>query len=161
MYNDEPALYDAIIDAFADTPCRVIMSLSERIDAARVPRRAPNIVIRPSMPQRDVLREVDLFITHGGINSAHEAMLRGVPMIVLPRTADQHIVARQLEAAGAGVVMERALATTDSLRTTAAHVLERPAYRLASSALGSTLREAGGALRAADCITAFKWKHGI
>lgn len=45
---------------------------------------SPNVKIFKWVPQRLVLTYCDLFITHGGINSVHDAIRAGVPMIVYP-----------------------------------------------------------------------------
>jgi zeaxanthin glucosyltransferase len=45
---------------------------------------SPNVKIFNWVPQRLVLAHCDLFITHGGINSVHDAIQAGVPMIVYP-----------------------------------------------------------------------------
>lgn len=45
---------------------------------------SPNVKIFNWVPQRAVLSNCDLFITHGGINSVHDAIQATVPMIVYP-----------------------------------------------------------------------------
>jgi MGT family glycosyltransferase len=116
-------------------------------------------VIREYVPQMAVLANADLFITHGGINSAHEAMLNGVPMIVLPRSADHFVVAGQVAAAGAGIVLHRPKATAGRLIELQNAVLANPAYRHASAAVGQSLRAAGGYTRAADEILKYTHAH--
>jgi MGT family glycosyltransferase len=104
------------------------------------------------VPQMDVLRCASLFVTHGGINSAHEAMLCGVPMIVLPKAADHFVVAERVAAVGAGLVLHRGEASSARLVELSERVLADPAYRERSAAMGQSLRDAGGAVRAADEI---------
>lgn len=157
MYNDEAALYRVCFDAFGGAAfggrsCQVIMAVGHRIDAARLPEPPPNVHVREYVPQLAVLRRADLFITHGGINSAHEAMLCGVPMIVLPAAADHFIVAERVGAVGAGVVLDRREATAARLAELSERVLADAGYRARSAAMGASLREAGGAGRAADEI---------
>jgi hypothetical protein len=43
-----------------------------------------NVLLQPSVPQLEVLKRASLFITHGGMNSANEAILYGVPVICIP-----------------------------------------------------------------------------
>ena len=40
--------------------------------------------MRNYVPQLDILQRVDVFITHGGMNSTHEGLVYGVPEIVIP-----------------------------------------------------------------------------
>jgi UDP:flavonoid glycosyltransferase YjiC (YdhE family) len=79
-------------------------------------------------------------------------MLCGVPMIVLPKAADHFVVAERVAAVGAGIVLHRAEATAARLVELTDRVVADPAYRERSAAVGQSLREAGGAARAADEI---------
>ena len=155
MYNEEIALYKACFEAFADSPFQIVMAIGHRIDPSALGTAPANFLVYPYVPQLDVLSRAALFITHGGINSAHEAMMHGVPMLVLPAAADHFVVAGQVAAAGAGIVLHRRQATAELLRTQADHVLSNPAYQERSAAIGKALRAAGGASRAADEILNF------
>ena len=50
-----------------------------------------NILLRSSVPQLEVLKRADLFITHCGMNSTLETIKYGVPIIALPIKADQPV----------------------------------------------------------------------
>ncbi len=56
-----------------------------------------NVIFYSKLPQVAVLRETDIFITHGGLGSIKEALLIGVPMIVIPRYFDQPFNAVRVE----------------------------------------------------------------
>jgi MGT family glycosyltransferase len=152
MYNDEAALYRACFEAFGAQPYQVVMAVGHRIDRGLLPEPPANVLVREYVPQMDVLRCASLFVTHGGINSAHEAMLCGVPMIVLPKAADHFVVAERVAAVGAGLVLHRGEASSARLVELTGRVLADPAYRERSAAMGQSLRMAGGAVRAADEI---------
>lgn len=54
----------------------------------------PNFVyLVRSAPQIEVLKRASLFITHNGMNSTSESIHYGVPMICMPMTTDQPLVA--------------------------------------------------------------------
>jgi UDP-glucoronosyl and UDP-glucosyl transferase len=53
--------------------------------------------------QQEVLSRSDVFVTHGGCNSFHEALLHRVPMVVVPFFGDQLIVARRAAELSIGV----------------------------------------------------------
>lgn len=155
MYNEEIVLYKACFEAFADSPFQVVMAIGHRVDPAALGAPPENFLVYPYVPQLDVLSRAALFITHGGINSAHEAMMLGVPMLVLPAAADHFVVAGQVEAVGAGIVMHRRQVTAGLLHVQANHVLNNSAYQKHSAVIGKALRAAGGASRAADEILNF------
>ena len=54
-------------------------------------RLPKNIMLRASVPQLEVLKRADLFITHCGMNSTLETIKYAVPIIGLPLNADQPI----------------------------------------------------------------------
>jgi MGT family glycosyltransferase len=67
---------------------RARISLGGREVDARALRR-PNVSVEPYVDQWQALRDADVFITHQGMNSTHEAVFSRVPMISYPFFADQ------------------------------------------------------------------------
>jgi len=161
MYNNEINLYRACIKAFADVPFQIVMAIGHRVSPSELGDIPANFAVYPYVPQLQVLERSILFVTHGGINSAHEAMLCGVPMVVLPAAADHFVVAGQVESAGAGVVLLRNQADAHALQACARRVLDEDAFRMNSARMGDALRAGGGAHRAADEIMAFVHARSI
>ena len=125
MYNAEAAFYRACFRAFDRWAEPVVLAVGHRVDRAQLPEPPANFIVCESVPQVALLEKARLFITHGGINSAHEAMLHGVPMVVLPQRADHYVVAGQVEAVGAGLVLDRSEATPERLADSARRVLAK------------------------------------
>jgi len=161
MYNDEAVFYRECFRAFGEWPDPVVLAVGHRVDRTRLPEPPANFIVREYVPQVALLGAARLFITHGGINSAHEAMLNGVPMVVLPQRADHYVVAGQVEAAGAGVVLDRSQATAERLADAARRALADPQFRVQSAKMGAILRAAGGHVRAADEIFEFRRRTGV
>jgi MGT family glycosyltransferase len=161
MYNDEAEFYRRCFRAFGDWPGSVVLAVGHRVDRAQLPEPPANFIVREYVPQVALLETARLFITHGGINSAHEAMLHGVPMVVLPQRADHYVVAGQVEAVGAGVVLDRSQATAERLADAARRALADPQFRARSAKMGELLRAAGGHVRAADEIFEFRRRAGV
>jgi MGT family glycosyltransferase len=161
MYNDEAEFYRNCFAAFGDWPDPAVLAVGHRVDRAQLPEPSANFIVREYVPQVALLETARLFITHGGINSAHEAMLQGVPMVVLPLRADHFAVAGQVAAVGAGVVLNRGDATVERLADAARRALADPQFRACSKKMGVHLRAAGGAPRAADEIFEFRRRAGI
>jgi MGT family glycosyltransferase len=97
---------ETIADAVSSYPnARGLISLGNpSVPAALVERlRRPNLRIEPFVNQIDVLRQASVFITHNGLNSTHEAIIHGVPMISCPMFSDQPVMAARLAELGLSV----------------------------------------------------------
>ena len=66
-----------------------------------------NFSIFSYVPQTQLLPDVDIFITHGGINSTQEGLSFGVPLIVVPQQYDQFDNAKRVEELEAGIALDR------------------------------------------------------
>ena len=67
-----------------------------------------NIFIYSHVPQLQVLKECDIFITHGGINSINEGiLLKKLPLIVVPQEMDQIDNVKQIEKFEAGIYLDK------------------------------------------------------
>ena len=55
--------------------------------------------------QVEALARSSVFVTHGGANSFHEAVLARIPMVAIPFFGDQPLVAQQIERLGIGLDM--------------------------------------------------------
>jgi MGT family glycosyltransferase len=111
---------------------------------------APNVLVRPEVPQLPLLARVDAVLCHAGHNTVCEALWHGLPLVVAPIRDDQPIVAGQVVDAGAGVRLR--FGRADAARITAAvgAVLTDPAYRVAARKIAASFHAAGGSPAAAD-----------
>ncbi|MBN1648143.1 MAG: hypothetical protein JW874_08930 [Spirochaetales bacterium] len=89
-----------------------------------------------------VLQRCDLFITHGGMNSASEALFYEVPMLIHPFQAEQRDVAARLEELGCGILIRNFSPGILDLAIT--RVLGDPAFRNNCRRLSESFSEAGG-----------------
>jgi MGT family glycosyltransferase len=78
-------------------------------DEVRAALARPNVAIERYVDQWSVLREADLFVTHHGLNSTHEAVYHGVPMVSYPFYWDQPALARRCQELGLALPLARSL----------------------------------------------------
>ncbi len=64
---------------------------------------SPGVRIEPSVDQWATLAESDVFVTHHGLNSTHEAIYHRVPMLSYPFFSDQPDLARRCEELGLAI----------------------------------------------------------
>lgn len=73
-----------------------------RIDPASLGKLPENVRAFSFVPQVQLLRHADVFVTHCGMNSVNEALSAGVPMVCLPVMSDQPGNAARLTELGVG-----------------------------------------------------------
>ncbi|RSM91454.1 oleandomycin glycosyltransferase [Kibdelosporangium aridum] len=149
VFNADPRLLRSFATALAPLGGTVIVSSGQTDPAALDPLPA-NVIARRFVPQPEVLARAALFVTHGGMNSANEALAAGVPLLVVPQGADQPMVARRVVELGAGLSIRSQDVAEDSVRALAGRLLDEPRFRAAAHALRTAQHEAGGYRRAAD-----------
>lgn len=149
--NTNTEFYRQCFESFRDFTGHFVMSIGQHTAIETLGEIPKNFLVLNTVPQLDVLKNTDVFITHGGLNSVHESLLAGVPMIVIPQQVEQAIVARQVEKFGAGIhVKSSASLALISYLTKIIH--NKKQYQESASKLGQSLREGGGAAQAVDDI---------
>ncbi|RUS48951.1 macrolide family glycosyltransferase [Cohnella sp. AR92] len=152
VFNQAADFYKLCFEALGNTEETVVLSIGDKVRLSDLGAVPANFVVRGYVPQMEVLERAKLFITHGGMNSAHEGLSHGVPLIVIPQSADQPLVAGQVARVGAGITLPMQGLTASQLREAADHVLSQPSFKKAAEKMRGSLREAGGARRAVDEI---------
>jgi len=102
---------------------------------------APNVRVEREVDQWAVLSRADVFVTHHGLNSTHEAILHGVPMISYPTYWDQPALARRCRDLGLAIPLseeERGPVCADDVLAALGEFERR------RGALQERLREAAG-----------------
>ena len=161
VFNDKADFYRMCYEAFADIGRTVVLSIGKRTNIAALGTMPRNFIVQEFVPQLELLQRTALFVTHGGMNSVSEALYYGVPLIVIPQSADQNLVGQRIEQLGAGKALRRASVTAQELRSTVEDILAESAFQQASARLGKSFGQPDGYIHAADEIQAFKRIHGI
>lgn len=152
LFNADAAFYRMCFDAFRRLEVQVLLSVGRRISIESLGPPPANVIVRPHVPQLDVLRRAAAFVTHGGINSVSEGLYYGVPLVVVPQMSEQYVVGRRVEELGAGVFMTPETVTADRLQAAVATLLREPRFAASARSIGESFRAAGGAARAADVV---------
>ncbi len=103
--SEAQAALEALADAIAEMPAVAALISLGGGDlpalAARLARR--NVRVERYVDQIRVLRDASVFVTHHGMNSTHEAIYYGVPMISYPFIWDQPGIAARCQELGLAV----------------------------------------------------------
>lgn len=124
IVNSAVPFFRKCMEAFQDEEVDVIMSVGKKIKLEKLGEIPRNFLIYNTVSQQAVLKKADVFVTHGGMNSVSEAMVEGVPMVVIPFMADQPTNARRVCELGLGKKLEYKNITSEMLRETVWDVLK-------------------------------------
>ena len=117
IFNKECDFYSTCIEAFKNSKeYQVIISVGSKVDIKQYDDIPSNISIFNYVPQTQLLSDVDIFVTHGGINSTQEGLLAGTPIIVVPQRYDQFDNGRKIKELEAGILLDKNKITVDVLR---------------------------------------------
>jgi len=156
VFNNAIEFYKCCFEAFGGTDHTIILSIGSRVQISDLREIPTNFIVKDYVPQIDVLQSAKLFITHGGMNSTHEGLYYGVPLIVIPQSADQPIIARQVVNIGAGIELQMAGLTANQLREAAEQVLSSASFNNSVITIRETFQNAGGYHQAVDEIFEFQ-----
>ena len=129
----------------------VVMSIGNRINIEDLGTIPKNFKVFNYVPQLKLLKKVDLFITHGGMNSSSEGLYNGVPLIVVPQFGDQPLVARRVAELGAGIPLIGS-ATPKDIENAVNQILSNKSFKENAEKIGESLKSCGGYKKAADLI---------
>ena len=132
----------------------IIMSIGKRIDIKELGDIPSNFKLYNYVPQLEVLKQIDLFITHGGMNSSSEGLYNNLPLIVVPQFGDQFMVASRVAQLNAGLSLIHNV-DSNSIKNAVNKILENDLYRENARKIGESLRKAGGYKKGVELL------HGI
>lgn len=95
----------SVVEVLGGTDAEVVISLGHHPldEATRASLAAPGVRVLDYVDQIAALDEADVFVTHHGINSTHEAIWAGVPMVSYPFFGDQPALAHRCQDLGLAV----------------------------------------------------------
>ncbi|CAF0811036.1 unnamed protein product [Brachionus calyciflorus] len=149
LFNNNFDIFKKIIDAFVSydegdsnegfiklSNLKVIVSAGEKcfknfqllIESKKysIPE---NIYIVKSAPQVEILKRASLFVTHSGMNSTSESIHYAVPMICIPLSEDQPVVAyRVADELGLGIRLDYTKMDSNQIKNSVKKILNDESY---------------------------------
>jgi UDP:flavonoid glycosyltransferase YjiC (YdhE family) len=94
-------IYTWLIESFNNNPEYIFIVVNA--GNIELPQTGSNFFVYDSfVPQTEILKHADLFITHAGAHSLNESLHAQVPMIAIPFFWDQHLAAKNIDELGIG-----------------------------------------------------------
>ncbi|WP_160723726.1 macrolide family glycosyltransferase [Bacillus sp. USDA818B3_A] len=161
VFNQALDFYKLCFKALGNSHHTVIMSIGDKVQISDLGEIPKNFLLHHYVPQIEVLKYSKLFITHGGMNGVHEGLYYGVPLIVIPQSADQPVIAEQVTNIGAGISLQMQNLNPNQLREAVDHVLNQPSFHNAVADIRESFQKSGGYEQAVDEIFEFKRQYNI
>jgi MGT family glycosyltransferase len=152
ILNINVTFYQYCFEAFGGTEKQIVLSAGADTDLHSIGAVPKNFVVRNHVPQLEILKRADVFVTHGGMNSVSEGLWYGVPLVVIPQGSDQYLVARRVETLKAGVALDKRKITPEALRQAVDSVALDEGILANIETIQDSFREAGGFGKAADKV---------
>ncbi len=121
--QDDLALADATLEALADAPLRVLVTLGPDHDPSELTSPPANTRVEKTVSHSAVLERAVLLVSHAGHGTVMKALWHGKPMVLIPWGRDQPGVAARARALGVAEVVPREQATAETIGAAAKRVL--------------------------------------
>jgi MGT family glycosyltransferase len=142
--QSDGAIIETALQALAEEEGSVIVTTSAfNPDHFEAPRN--NVFIKKFLPHAQVVPEMDLVVTHGGMGTTQRALAAGVPVCVIPWGRDQSETARRVEVCGAGTMLPKNKLREDRLKKAIQNALN---CKERAVIIAEAFKNAGGAKRA-------------
>lgn len=118
LFNDNIEFFKLCIKAFAfSKEFQLILSVGKACELKVFGNPPDNVYIYNFVPQNQILKEAEIFISHGGLNSINESLLMfKKPLIVVPQFSDQFDNADQIKLFEAGIVLEKEKVNEETIK---------------------------------------------
>ncbi len=127
--QNRPEVFRAFIAGLRDEAVTLIVTVGRNQDPADYGPQPPNVHIERYIPLSLLLPHCDAAVTNGGSGTLMAALGQGLPVVVVPISADQPANAARCAALGLGRVVECTTLTPESAREAMLGVLREPSYR--------------------------------
>jgi len=147
--QDDGAIIETALSALSDQPGSIVVTTSA-LDPDRFKSSRENVYIAKFLPHAQVVPEMDLVVTHGGMGTTQRALAAGVPVTVIPWGRDQKETARRVEASGCGTMLPQNKLNAERLRDAIQGAMN---CQKGAATIAQAFKEAGGAKRAVKAIS--------
>lgn len=136
-----PGLYLAVVEALAEVPVRVLLTVGDAGDPQELGAVPGNIHVERWWAQKNVMPHAAAMVGHGGFGTTLLGLASGLPMVVMPLFADQPDNAQRVESVGAGIVLEGGEAAAASLPGALQRLLSDSSYRSAAQRIAGDIAQ--------------------
>lgn len=137
IYNRDASVFQTILAGLVDHDVSVVVTVGRDNDPAMLGHQPANVVVRRFVPQAVLLPHCSMVVTHGGAGSVLGALSFGLPLLVVPQSADQFYNAERVIAARAGVSLTPPDLSAAAVRSAVSQLFEDQTHRQAAQRIGT------------------------
>jgi len=145
------------VDALAGLPVTGLVTRSIPSGMGRAPT---NVAFLGPVPHGELFDRANAVVTHAGWGTVGRALLRGLPLVLVPISGDQPYIAARCADLGLGITLPAETMSATDLREAIRAVVEEPRYRKAAGELAVELRAMAPLATASSLITSMPASEG-
>ena len=152
-----PPVFRRILAACAGLDAQLVLALGQWNDEDepvqdQLGAIPANALVVDFAPQLELLERASVLVTHAGVNTVLEALHRAVPMVALPRSADQPAMGSRVVHSGTGLLGSFWRDSTSQIQEHIRAVMAKGSFRNRAKEIQREMVAAGGSSRAADIV---------
>ncbi|NSL86221.1 hypothetical protein ECE50_005240 [Chitinophaga sp. Mgbs1] len=118
-----------VIKASAGAPWQLVISTGKAFPPETWTDIPENVLIRSYVPQVALMEKVSAVVSSGGFGTVGQALMNGVPLVVIPQILEHRVTASKVVHAKAGIKLSSWLVSAGRLHKAIAALLQDPSYR--------------------------------
>ncbi len=150
--NDRLDVFTDCIDAFADSPWHVVITLGSRFDPADLHPLPANVEAHQWIRHLEVLRHASAYVSQAGMGSVMEALAFAVPIVAVPSHPEAIANSQRLTELGLGCWLPAEEVTGAAVREAVDAVAADPEMARRLDWMRDSIQQAGGSRAAADVL---------
>jgi UDP:flavonoid glycosyltransferase YjiC (YdhE family) len=135
VVNKLPGVFEAVLEAIEGVDVNAIVTVGPDVDPGRLGDQPPHVLVERYIPQALVLPRCRAIVAHAGAGTMLGALSNGVPQVLLPHGAEQHLNAEACRRAGAAIVLRPDELDAAAIRGALMRVLDEPPFAEAAERL--------------------------
>jgi len=152
VQNTKQNVFHCIAAACQGLDVQLVITHGGGMSQQAIEQLPGNPLVVEYAPQREVVAQASLTITHGGLNTVMDSLSYGVPLVAIPITFEQPGNCARIQAIGAGEIILVSQLNEKRLRTAIQKVLSNPSYQDNARKIQQAIAISGGVKQAADII---------
>lgn len=139
VFNRDTALIGTVVEALRELPVHVVVTLGTDRDVGALGDQPPNVEVADYIPQTELLPRCAAVVSHAGSGTFLAAIGHGLPQLLIPQGADQHLNAAAGAGSGACIAIQPADVTVERVRGAARRLLDDPVFRAAAAGVSEEI----------------------